>query len=130
MVLGLGMRMCLYDAAFAALVQVVPSRGRRAISYLTLFGAFASTVFWVVGHYLNQSLGWRQTLVAFAVINLVCLPLNWFGLARREAPGANADAVAEAAPAHDGPPLAGGMRTWRWCCSRWSCRSTASSSRW
>jgi predicted MFS family arabinose efflux permease len=65
----------------------------------------------VVGHYLNQSLGWRQTLVAFAVINLVCLPLNWFGLARREAPGANAGAVAEAAPAHDGPPLAGGMRT-------------------
>jgi MFS family permease len=26
--LGLGMRLCLYDAAFAALVQVAPSRGR------------------------------------------------------------------------------------------------------
>jgi predicted MFS family arabinose efflux permease len=108
--LGLGMRMSLYDAAFAALVQVVPSRGRRAISYLTLFGAFASTVFWVVGHYLNQAVGWRQTLVAFAVINLVlCLPLNWFGLARREAKGAAA-APAEAGPANDGPPLAGRMR--------------------
>ena len=35
-------------AAFAALVQVAPSRGRTAISYLTLFGAFASSVFWVV----------------------------------------------------------------------------------
>jgi predicted MFS family arabinose efflux permease len=109
-VLGLGMRMSLYDAAFAALVQVLPSRGRRAISYLTLFGAFASTVFWVVGHYLNQSYGWRQTLVAFAVINLVCLPLNWLGLARREARRADADAP-ETAPAHDGPPLAGQMRT-------------------
>lgn len=32
---GIGMRCCLYDAAFAALVQVVPSRGRKAISYLT-----------------------------------------------------------------------------------------------
>ena len=42
--LGVGMRLVLYDAAFAALVQVLPSRGRRAISYLTLFGAFASTV--------------------------------------------------------------------------------------
>ena len=62
--LGVGMRLCLYDAAFAALVQVVPSRGRLAISYLTLFGAFASTVFWVVGHYLNEAGGWRQTLVA------------------------------------------------------------------
>jgi MFS family permease len=110
-VLGLGMRMSLYDAAFAALVQVVPSRGRLAISYLTLFGAFASTVFWVVGHYLNQSVGWRQTLVAFAVINLVvCLPLNWFGLARREAKGADGSAAAQAAPSNDGPPLEGGMR--------------------
>jgi predicted MFS family arabinose efflux permease len=110
-VLGLGMRMSLYDAAFAALVQVLPSRGRRAISYLTLFGAFASTVFWVVGHYLNQSFGWRQTLVAFAVINLLCLPLNWWGLARREARRADAGAGAEAAPAHDGPPLGGSVRT-------------------
>jgi MFS family permease len=110
-VLGLGMRMSLYDAAFAALVQVVPSRGRLAISYLTLFGAFASTVFWVVGHYLNQSVGWRQTLVAFAVINLaVCLPLNWFGLARRESKSADGGAAAQAAPSNDGPPLEGRMR--------------------
>src|SRR6185312_10845461 len=50
----LGLGMCLYDAAFAALVQVAPSRGRMAISYLTLFGAFASSVFWVVGHALNE----------------------------------------------------------------------------
>ena len=55
--LGLGMRLSLYDAAFAALVQVVPSRGRLAISYLTLWGAFASTVFWVVGHYFNEAGG-------------------------------------------------------------------------
>jgi len=110
-VLGLGMRMSLYDAAFAALVQVVPSRGRLAISYLTLFGAFASTVFWVVGHYLNQSVGWRETLVAFAVINLaVCLPLNWLGLARRETKSAAGGAGAQAAPSNDGPPLEGRMR--------------------
>src|SRR5262245_61399809 len=83
--LGLGMRLSLYDAAFAALVQVAPSRGRIAISYLTLFGAFASSVFWVVGHALDERVGWRQTLVLFALINLVvCLPLHWFGLARRE----------------------------------------------
>src|SRR5438552_13799889 len=83
--LGLGMRLCLYDAAFAALVQVAPSRGRTAISYLTLFGAFASSVFWMVGHALNERVGWRHTLVLFALVNLaVCLPLHWFGLARRE----------------------------------------------
>src|SRR5204862_1659841 len=83
--LGVGMRLCLYDAAFAALVQVAPSRGRKAISYLTLFGAFASSVFWVIGHALEEQVGWRQTLVIFAVINLVVsVPLHWLGLARRD----------------------------------------------
>ena len=109
--LGIGMRLSLYDAAFAALVQVVPRDGRRAISYLTLFGAFASTVFWVIGHYLNEAQGWRQTLALFAVINLaICLPLIWIGLARREAPGADATTAAPPAPSADGPPLEGGMR--------------------
>jgi MFS family permease len=110
--LGVGMRLCLYDAAFAALVQVTPSRGRAAISYLTLFGAFASSVFWVVGHALNEQVGWRQTLVIFAVINLaVCLPLHWLGLARREtAEGAGGPASAPAGSA-DGPPLEGRTRS-------------------
>jgi hypothetical protein len=110
--LGLGMRMCLYDAAFAALVQVAPSRGRKAISYLTLFGAFASSVFWVIGHELNQRVGWRQTLVLFALINLaVCLPLHWFGLARREeSPGAAAPTAAPAVAGED-PPLEGRARS-------------------
>src|ERR1700675_2750247 len=110
--LGFGMRLCLYDAAFAALVQVAPSRGRTAISYLTLFGAFASSVFWMVGHALSERVGWRHTLVLFAVVNLaVCLPLHWFGLARREL------ADRPAAPAHkgresvDGPPLEGRVRS-------------------
>ena len=109
--LGVGMRLSLYDAAFAALVQVVPSRGRLAISYLTLWGAFASTVFWVVGHYFNEAGGWRQTLVLFAAINLaVCLPLNWIGLARREAGGKAAEAAKDDTPAAGGT-LQGSRRT-------------------
>jgi hypothetical protein len=109
--LGIGMRLCLYDAAFVALVQVAPSRGRAAISYLTLFGAFASSVFWVVGHALNERLGWRQTLVAFALINLVvCLPLHWVGLARRES-DRSAGPAAGAVASRDGPPLEGTTRS-------------------
>ena len=109
-VLGLGMRCCLYDAAFAALVQVTPTRGRTAISYLTLYGAFASSVFWTIGHYLNAAAGWRQTLLQFALINLVvCLPLNWFGLARREEAAVAGTPVATAA-SPDGPVLVGRKR--------------------
>ena len=104
--------MCLYDAAFAALVQVAPSRGRTAISYLTLFGAFASSVFWVVGHALDEQVGWRQTLVLFALINLVvCLPLHWLGLARRETAEGAAAPTGGPAASPDGPPLEGRARS-------------------
>jgi Arabinose efflux permease len=106
-VLGVGMRCALYDAAFAALVQVVPSRGRRAISYLTLYGAYASTIFWVIGHYLNEAHGWRGTLMIFAAVNLaICLPLNWVGLSRRE----QATGTEAVAAAVDGPALEGRQR--------------------
>jgi predicted MFS family arabinose efflux permease len=105
--------MTLYDAAFAALVQVTPSRGRRAISYLTLFGGFASSVFWPIGHALNAELGWRNTLLVFAAINLIaCLPLHWLGLARRETEehaARAAESGAQQTAAH--PPLQGAART-------------------
>jgi hypothetical protein len=110
--LGLAMRLCLYDAAFASLVQVTPTRGRTAISYLTLYGAFASSVFWVVGHYLDEAIGWRATLLAFAAINLVlCLPLVLWGLAERESVPAEATAAAvSGAGGTVEPPLEGRAR--------------------
>jgi len=112
--LGLAMRLTLYDAAFAALVQVTPSRGRRAISYLTLFGGLASTAFWPIGHVLNAGYGWRTTLLAFAAINLLaCLPLHLLGLARRETPqqAEHARATGNGETQHGGRPLEGSTRT-------------------
>lgn len=110
-VLGVGMRCTLYDSAFPAIVQVVPTRGRRAISYLTLYGAYASTVFWVLGHYVNEAYGWRGTLIAFALIHLVvCLPMTWIGLARREEKS-EAEVAAAAAASLDGPVLEGRRRS-------------------
>lgn len=115
LLLGPAMRMVLYDAAFAAIVQVLPSRGRRAISYLTLFGGLASTVFWPVGHGLDLAIGWRATLVVFAALNLlVAAPLAWWGLAHREP----VDVARERPSAGDGaahpdygrPPLEGAER--------------------
>jgi MFS family permease len=113
--LGISMRMCLYDAAFAALVQVTPSRGRRAISYLTLFGGFASSLFWPIAHILNTAYGWRATLIIFAAINFcVCLPLHWIGLAQREnapLPGRHVEGGAASPQAAAAPALEGSART-------------------
>jgi predicted MFS family arabinose efflux permease len=112
--LGLAMRLTLYDAAFAALVQVTPSRGRRAISYLTLLGGLASTAFWPIGHILNDAYGWRTTLLVFAAINvLVCLPLHLLGLARRETAeqAEYARATGNTETQHAGRPLGGSTRT-------------------
>ena len=110
-VMGLGMRMSLYDAAFAALVQVTPQHGRRAISYLTLFGGFASTVFWPVGHMITGAYGWRTTLLVYAAINLlIALPLHWWGLARREEVRTASTATASVTSIPD-TPLEGQART-------------------
>lgn len=81
LLLGLAMRFATYDAAFASLTQIVGHGARRAISYLTLFGGLASTVFWPVSHYLALNIGWSTTLLVYAGLNLfVCLPIHWLVL--------------------------------------------------
>ncbi|MEO0800121.1 MAG: MFS transporter [Pseudomonadota bacterium] len=80
-IIGIAMRLTLYDAAFAAMVQVDPANGRRAIAYLTLWGGFASTVGWPVGHWLADAVGWRSTFQWYAIANLaICAPLAWTSL--------------------------------------------------
>lgn len=80
---GLAMPMALYDPAFATLHQIDAARYRRSVSTLTLFGGFASTVFWPLTTFLNGELGWRHTLMAYAVMQLaICLPLHGFVLPR------------------------------------------------
>jgi hypothetical protein len=50
---------------------------RRAVTALTLFGGFASTVFWPLSQLLQQSLGWRGAFGFYAALHLaVCLPLH------------------------------------------------------
>ncbi|MCA3560393.1 MAG: MFS transporter [Aestuariivirga sp.] len=91
LLLGLAMRFATYDAAFASLTQIAGQGARRAISYLTLFGGLASTVFWPVSHYLALNIGWSHTLLAYAALNLlVCLPIHWAVLH-----GAKGDRVTE-----------------------------------
>jgi MFS family permease len=46
LVIGLGMSASLYDAAFSTLGRIYGTRSRTAITAVTLFGGFASTVCW------------------------------------------------------------------------------------
>jgi MFS family permease len=74
---GAAMAACLYDPAFATLSQHTGPRYRRAVTALTLFGGFASTVFWPLSHLLLEAWGWRVTLGIYAVLHLfVCLPIH------------------------------------------------------
>lgn len=80
-VMGLGMGAGLYDAAFSTLGRIYGSGARRAITALTLWGGFASTVCWPISAYLLETLGWRGTCLAYAALNLgLTAPLCWFGL--------------------------------------------------
>lgn len=74
---GVAMAACLYDPAFATLHRVAGASYRRAVTALTLFGGFASTVFWPLSQYLLDTVGWRAAFAIYAGLHaLVCLPLH------------------------------------------------------
>ena len=99
LVLGLGMGAGLYDAAFSTLGRLYGAQARGAITALTLWGGFASTVCWPLSAFLVESVGWRGACLAYAGLHLVLtLPLCLFALPR-EAPR-----PASAPAADTGPP--------------------------
>lgn len=81
LVLGIGMAMGLYDAAFAALGRIYGTQARGSITGITLMAGFASTVGWPLTAWGLAHFGWRETCFAWAAANiLIGLPLNFFML--------------------------------------------------
>jgi MFS family permease len=81
LLLGLGMALGLYDAAFAALGRAYGEAARGAITGITLIAGFASTVGWPLSAWGLQTIGWRETCFAWAVAHIVIgLPINWLML--------------------------------------------------
>ncbi|MGP0094327.1 MAG: MFS transporter [Xanthobacteraceae bacterium] len=75
--LGVGKALGLYDAGFATLTAFYGREARGPITGITLFAGFASTVSWPLSSLLNDMLGWRETCLVWAALNLVIgLPLN------------------------------------------------------
>ncbi|MCM2505625.1 MFS transporter [Aureimonas altamirensis] len=75
-VIGFGMGMGLYDPAFATLGRLYGADARSAITTLTLWGGFASTVCWPLSAFMVEHLGWRGTCLAYTALHVcVSLPL-------------------------------------------------------
>jgi hypothetical protein len=76
-VLGLGMAVGLYDAAFATLGRLYGADASRLITHLTLIGGFASTLAWPLSALLVETWGWRGACFAYAGMHLVLgLPMH------------------------------------------------------
>ena len=76
-VLGLAMGTGLYEAAFATLVRLYGHDSRGAITGITLFAGFASTVGWPLTAWMETTYGWRGACFGWAALHLVLgLPLN------------------------------------------------------
>jgi MFS family permease len=80
--IGLASALALYEAAFAVAARLAPGNYRRAITAITLLGGLASTAFIPLTHWLVAKLGWRDALLALALIEvIVCaaIPLLMLG---------------------------------------------------
>jgi MFS family permease len=81
LVLGVGMGYGLYDAAFGVLGRIYGEAARGPITGITLIAGFASTVGWPLTALGVQTIGWRDTCLAWAAAHLLIgLPLNMFML--------------------------------------------------
>lgn len=83
--LGIAMSGALYEACFAVLTRAMGARAKRAITLVTLVAGFAGTVSFPSAYVLVDLVGWRGTVVVFAVVvALVAAPLIWWGTSLAE----------------------------------------------
>lgn len=77
LVIGAGMGFGLYEAAFATAAGLYGAAARNAITGITLFAGFASTVGWPASALFIDAFGWRGACLAWAGLHLALgLPLN------------------------------------------------------
>jgi MFS family permease len=86
-VLGIGMGFGLYEASFATVTGLWGRDARNAITGITLFAGFASTVGWPLSAFFIDAFGWRGGCLAWAVLHLaIGLPMNRLLVPKAPAP--------------------------------------------
>jgi MFS family permease len=97
--IGTGMAIGLYDAAFATLVALYGRTSRGPITGITLIAGLASTICWPISAWIGAEWGWRAVCFTWAAVHLVLgLPLN-----RLLVPAATAPATAAPSPEDPAP---------------------------
>ena len=85
-VIGIGMGFGLYEAAFATVASLYGSSARNAITGITLFAGFASTIGWPASSLFMDAFGWRAACLIWAALHvLIGLPLHRFLVPRTRA---------------------------------------------
>ncbi len=88
---GVAVPLTMSIAAFAAVAQAFPERGRSGITVLMLFGGLSSGVMWPLTGWLDAELGWRTTCFVYAALQIgVALPVaHWLVVDTRKAGSAS-----------------------------------------
>ncbi len=96
--MGIGTALTYYPISFTVVANWFERRRTQALALLTFLGALASPIAYPLAGWSIAALGWRQTLVLLAGVNLViALPLNLFFVRRHpEDHGLHPDGAAEA----------------------------------
>ncbi|MCA3563361.1 MAG: MFS transporter [Methylocystis sp.] len=77
LLMGIGMGIGLYEAAFATLAGLYGEKARSPITGVTLIAGFASTVGWPMSAWMGAEFGWRGACAGWAAAQLlIALPLN------------------------------------------------------
>jgi MFS family permease len=98
-ILGIGMGFGLYEAAFATAAGLYGREARNAITGITLFAGFASTVGWPASALFIEHFGWRGACLAWAALHLIIgLPMNRLLIPKAQPHAAEQTTEREAVP--------------------------------
>jgi MFS family permease len=98
-VLGMAGSATLATSAYVMLNEVAGPSAKRAIGALMLVTGLSSSVFWPVTAFISGMIGWRGAALTYAALMIVvCCPLYFFGLPRREVRAERAVPQSEPAP--------------------------------